>query len=318
MEMTISVIVPTYNRVEVLLNCMQGIEKQTRYPDEIIVVVRNTDENTLNQLSAISIKNLKIVLIEQTGVIAALNFGIEKSTGSIVVLTDDDTVPHKNWLEKIEKYYLTEPRVGGVGGRDIVHSRGKPIPAAKEKVGIIKPYGRIIGNHHIGTGNAREVDILKGANMSFRKDALIGLKFDEKLKGTGAQVYNEMEISLSVKKKGWKLIYDPQLCVDHFPAERFDEDRRNSFNEIAFFNMAHNETYSILKHFKSFNRILYLTWAVIVGSKSSPGLVQFIRILPSQKNIALRKVILALKGRWGGWKTWRGSLEKAFLEPVSD
>ena len=311
MNMTISVIVPTYNRVEALLNCMQGIKRQTRYPDEIIVVVRNTDERTLQYLSTITIKNVKVVLIEQTGVIAALNFGIQQSSGSILVLTDDDTVPYTNWLEKIESYYLTKPNVGGVGGRDIVHSRGKAIPAVKQTVGIIKPYGRIIGNHHIGIGNAREVDILKGANMSFRKEAIQGLKFDERLKGTGAQVYNEMEISLSVKKKGWKLIYDPQLCVDHFPAERFDEDRRNGFNETAFFNMAHNETYSILKHFKFVNRIVYLFWAVIVGSKSSPGVVQFIRILPSQKNVALKKVILALKGRWGGWKTWRGSLEKA-------
>jgi glycosyltransferase involved in cell wall biosynthesis len=311
MNMTISVIVPTYNRVEALLNCIKGIKRQTRYPDEIIVVVRNTDECTLKRLSTTSIKNLKIILIEQTGVIAALNFGIEQSAGSIVVLTDDDTVPHVDWLEKIENYYRIESNVGGVGGRDIVHSRGKPIPAIKQNVGIIKPYGRIIGNHHIGVGKAREVDILKGANMSFRRDAIKGLKFDERLKGTGAQVYNEMEISLSVKKKGWKLIYDPQLCVDHFPAERFDEDRRNSFNETAFFNMAHNETYSILKHFKLVNRYLYLIWAITVGSKSSPGVVQFFRILPRQKNIAFKKIILAFKGRWGGWKTWRGSLEKA-------
>lgn len=309
MEMTISVIVPTYNRVEALMKCIQGIKRQTRYPEEILVVVRNTDTSTLKQLSASSIKNLKIVLIEQIGVIAALNSGIEQSKGSIVVLTDDDTVPHTDWLEKIENYYLIEPSVGGVGGRDIVHSRGRPIPAVKEKVGIIKPYGRIIGNHHIGIGSTREVDILKGANMSFRKNAIIGLRFDEKLKGTGAQVHNEMEFSLAVKKKGWKLIYDPKVCVDHFPAERFDEDQRNSFNDIAYYNIAHNETYSILKHFGRLNRLIYLTWVITVGSKSSPGILQCIRMLPSQKNMALKKVLLAFKGRWGGWKTWRDSLE---------
>lgn len=305
MEMTISVIVPTYNRVEALLNCMQGIERQTRYPNEIIVVVRNTDERTLSYLSTISIKNLKIVLIEKTGVIAALNFGIEQSSGSIVVLTDDDTIPHVNWLEKIENYYLTEPNVGGVGGRDIVHSRGKPIPAVKEKVGIIKPYGRVIGNHHIGIGSTREVDILKGANMSFRKDAILGLKFDEKLKGTGAQVYNEMEISLSVKKKGWKLIYDPHLCVDHFPAERFDEDKRNEFNETAFFNTAHNETYTLLKHSNWGRRLLFIVWIILVGSKASPGVVQFVRMLPSEKYNSFKKIIISYKGRVEGWKTWR-------------
>jgi GT2 family glycosyltransferase len=307
--MKISVIVPSYQRVDALLNCMEGIKKQTRYPDEIIVVVRNTDDSTLQYLSSINMENLKVALIEQTGVIAALNLGIKQSTGSIVVLTDDDTVPHSNWLERIENYYLSNPDIGGVGGRDVVHFRGEPVRAIKQQVGIIMPYGRIIGNHHIGLGNSREVDILKGANMSFRKEAIQGLKFDEKLKGTGAQIYNEMEFSLSVKKKGWKLIYDPQVCVDHFPAERFDEDKRNSFNETAFFNTAHNETYTLLKHSNWKRRLLFIGWIILIGSKSSPGVVQFIRMLPSQKRIALKKVLLAFKGRWGGWKTWRESLE---------
>lgn len=309
MSMTISVIIPTYNRVEALLNCVEGIKKQVRYPDEIIIVVRQSDESTLQYLSTVSIDHLKIAFVEKTGVIAALNTGIQQSNGSIVVLTDDDTVPHANWLEKIEHYYVTNPDLGGVGGRDIVHFRGEPIVAVKHQVGILKPYGRIIGNHHIGLGNAREVDILKGANMSFRRSAILGLTFDERLKGTGAQVHNEMEFSLAVKKKGWKLIYDPQVCVDHYPAERFDEDKRHSFNETAFFNMVHNETYSILKHFGGGNRTLYLFWGVIIGTKSAPGLVQCIRMLPSQKVMAIKKVLLAYKGRWGGWKTWRGSLE---------
>ncbi|AOZ92683.1 glycosyltransferase family 2 protein [Paenibacillus crassostreae] len=307
--MKISVIVPSYQRVDALLNCLEGIQKQTRYPDEIIVVVRNTDDSTLQYLSSIHMENLKIALIEQSGVIAALNLGIKESIGSIVVLTDDDTVSHSNWLEKIENYYVTNPDIGGVGGRDIVHFRGKPVEAIKQQVGIIKPYGRIIGNHHIGLGSTREVDILKGANMSFRKDAIRGMEFDEKLKGTGAQIYNEMEFSLSVKQKGWKLIYDPKVCVDHYPAERFDEDQRNSFNEIAFFNMAHNETYTLLKHSNWKRRLLYIGWVILIGSKSSPGVVQFMRMLPKEKYNSFKKILISYKGRWGGWKTWRGSLE---------
>lgn len=309
MNMTISIIIPTYKRVEALHKCLEGIRCQTRVPDEIIIIVRNTDHQTLQHLSLVKMANTKIVLIEKTGVIAALNQGIQQSNGSIVVLTDDDTVPHADWLELLERHYMLNPDIGGVGGRDIVHSRGVPIPAVKSQVGIIKPYGRIIGNHHIGLGSAREVDILKGANMSFRREAIQGLKFDEKLKGTGAQVHNELEFSLAVKSKGWKLIYDPKVRVDHYPAERFDEDQRNNFNETAFINAVHNETYSVLKHVTTINRVLYLCWVVTVGSKATPGVAQCIRLLPFQKGIALKKVRLALKGRWDGWRTWRESLE---------
>ncbi|MGG1876576.1 glycosyltransferase family 2 protein [Paenibacillus campinasensis] len=309
MNMTISVIIPTYHRVEALMNCMDGLLKQSRYPDEIIFVVRSTDDDTLQALSLRNLPNQTIALVEKSGLIHALNTGVQHSTGAIVVLTDDDTIPHSDWLEKIEQHYIQRPEVGGVGGRDIVHLRGEPIPAQRQEVGVIKPYGRIIGNHHVGLGGVREVDILKGANMSYRRAAIEGLRFDENLKGTGAQVHNELEFSLSVKKQGWKLIYDPEVCVDHYPAERFDEDKRNAFNETAFLNMSHNETYSLLKHLSGARRILYVLWIIIVGSKSSPGLLQCIRMLPSQKGTAFKKAWLALKGRWGGWRTWRGSLD---------
>lgn len=312
MSMKISVIVPTYNRVDSLSECLKGLERQARYPDEIIVIVRNTDKKSLQLLSLMYIQNLKVVLIEQAGVVAALNLGIQQSSGSIVVLTDDDTVPHSDWLEKIEFHYLKNPEVGGVGGRDIVHVRGEAIIAYKNEVGIIKPYGRIIGNHHIGTGEAREVDILKGANMSFRRAAILGLRFDDELKGTGAQVYNEMDFSLSVKKRGWQLIYDPSICVNHYPAERFDEDRRVGFNETAFFNKAHNETYTILKHSGRIRRWMYMGWILLIGSKASPGALQCIRMIPKEKRHSFRKVLISYKGRVGGWKTWRLSRSVKF------
>lgn len=307
--MTISVIVPTYNRVDALSNCLKGLTNQRIRADEIIVVVRAEDISTLQCLSAMAISNLKMIFVDMSGQVAALNAGVKAASGSIIAITDDDTIPHPDWLEKIVKHFEQDTSIGGIGGRDIVHHRGLPVEASKTTVGKITSFGRIIGNHHIGLGEVQKVHILKGANMSFRTEALNGLRFDTNLKGTGAQVHNDMEFSLSVKSNGWNLIYDPQVCVDHFPSERFDEDKRNSFNETAVFNTAHNETYAILKHSRMINRTMYLFWVVIVGSKSSPGVLQFIRMLPSQKNVALRKVLLALKGRWDGWKTWRRSLE---------
>ncbi|MFI2857936.1 glycosyltransferase family 2 protein [Paenibacillus sp. JSM ZJ436] len=308
MKMTISVIIPTYQRVEVLIHCLEGLRQQRRQADEIVVVVRDTDVETRRFIEKIEDENLVMAVVVRGGMIAALNCGIQNSTGSILAFTDDDTVPHPDWLEQLEHHYQSDARVGGVGGRDIVHIRGTAIEPMKSQVGIIKPYGRIIGNHHIGMGNPRKVDVLKGANMSFRRQAIAGLWFDERLKGTGAQVHNELEFSRAVKAKGWKLIYDPQVCVDHFPAERFDEDQRNSFNETAFFNMAHNETYAMLKHASLSRRVLYLLWVAAVGSKSSPGLLQCLRMLPEQRYVALVKLCIVAKGRWGGWNTWKRSL----------
>jgi hypothetical protein len=45
----------------------------------------------------------------------------------------------------------------------------------------------LIGNHHLGVGEPREVDVLKGVNMSYRRTAIADIHFDERMRGTGAQ-----------------------------------------------------------------------------------------------------------------------------------
>ena len=168
----------------------------------------------------------------------------------------------------------------------------------------------MIGNHHLGVGEPREVDVLKGVNMSFRQEAMsttgyayAQLRFDERMRGTGAQVHFEMAFTLALKRAGWKLIYDPQVAVDHYPAQRFDEDQRNNFNEIAFINLVHNETLVLLEHLPPLRRAVFLLWAILVGTRDCLGLIQGLRFLPKQGQLALKKWLASLRGRWQGWQT---------------
>ena len=55
-------------------------------------------------------------------------------------------------------------------------------------VGKLAWFGRLTGNHHLGVGGGREVDVLKGVNMSFRREAIADLRFDQRMRGSGAKV----------------------------------------------------------------------------------------------------------------------------------
>ena len=61
------------------------------------------------------------------------------------------------------------------------------------------------------------------------------MHFDRRMKGTGAQAHFEVSFCLSLKRAGYKLLYDPQIVVDHYLAERFDEDIRDRFNSVCIF-----------------------------------------------------------------------------------
>ncbi|MEH1822703.1 MAG: glycosyltransferase [Nostoc sp.] len=299
-----TVLIPTYRRPQDLSRCLLALQEQTKPVDQVIVVVRDTDAETWQFLAQLNTENLPLhtVKVTEPGVVAALNAGLAAVEGDIVSITDDDAAPHPDWLERIAAYFICDSRLGGLGGRDWVHHGSKLEDESRPVVGQLQWFGRVIGNHHLGVGEPREVDILKGVNMSFRTQAIGQLRFDERMRGTGAQVHFEMAFTLTLKRAGWKIIYDPNVAVDHYPAQRFDEDQRNNFNEIAFINLVHNETLALLEHLPFIRRIVFLFWAVFVGTCDSLGLVQWLRFLPSQGQLAGKKLLASWRGRWQGYK----------------
>ncbi len=305
--MTITVIVPTYQRPLDLARCLEALQKQTRPADEVLVVVRDTDTATWTFLEAFDPDSLRLrtTKVRVSGVVAAMNAGLDVAQGEIIAFTDDDAAPHHDWLARIETHFLCDDRVGGVGGRDWVYHGIDLEEGTKEVVGQVSWFGRVIGNHHIGVGEARCVDVLKGVNMSFRRSAIKKLHFDERMRGTGAQVHFEIAFSLALRRAGWKLIYDPKVAVNHYPARRFDEDQRNSFNEIALTNAVHNETLVLLEHLSPIQRSAFLVWATLVGTREAMGFIQWLRFLPTEGLLAGQKLLASLSGRWQGWQTWQ-------------
>ena len=275
--MKLSVLVPTYRRPTFLARCLGALERQTRPPDQVLVVTRESDAETIAFLEhLLSPLPLEIARVDEPGQVAALNAGLDMASGDVVAITDDDAAPHRDWLQRIEKHFADDPDVAGVGGRDWLHNG--PLNRDVRTVGTIQWFGRRIGNHHRGTGPARYVDVLKGANMSYRMSAIRALRFDSRLLGSGAQVHNDMCFSLRLRTCGRQLLYDPAVGVDHFTAERFDDDARVTRSREAIANEAHNETLGILEYLPRSRWVVFLLWSALIGHRGLPGVLQCVRL----------------------------------------
>ncbi|MEG4321327.1 MULTISPECIES: glycosyltransferase family 2 protein [unclassified Microcoleus] len=307
--LTISVVIPSYCRPQDLARCLDALKKQKLPADEVLVVVRDTDTETWTFVQTLNPQflPLRTATVSESGVVAAMNAGMDAACGDIIAFTDDDATPHTDWLERIAAHFLSDSSIGGVGGRDWVYHGTQLEEGEREVVGQVQWFGRVIGGHHLGVGEAREVDVLKGVNMSFRRSAIGQMHFDRRMRGTGAQVHFELAFSLALKRAGWKLIYDPKVAVDHFPAQRFDEDRRNQFNDIASFNAVHNETLVLLENLPLTRRTAFIFWATLVGTRDAPGFLQWLRFLPKERTLAGQKLLASLRGRWQAWETWQQS-----------
>src|SRR6266851_1586652 len=163
--MELSVVIPTYQRSAELRRCLDGLAAQTRMPAEVLVMAHDDDARTWEVLSDAP-KDLPVRGIprDSAGVVAALNAALHTAVGELVAITDDDAVARPHWLERLERRFRADARLGGVGGRDMVHDAAGSGVGAEPVVGVIRRYGRVIGNHHLGTGGARRVELLKGVN----------------------------------------------------------------------------------------------------------------------------------------------------------
>jgi glycosyltransferase involved in cell wall biosynthesis len=307
-SLKVSVIVPTYRRTADLARCLAALEAQERRADEVIVIARHDDYATLDWLRTREANRPDprrwIVLVHKPGVVAAYNLGIDSASGDVLCFTDDDAAPHSDWIARIARAFGSDPALGGLGGRDIVHERNGILQGQKPRVGIVRWYGRTIGNHHIGHGAAREVQVLKGVNMAFRREAIGTLRFDARLRGTGAQVHCELAFSLDVERRGWTLIYDPSLLVEHFPAQRSDEDQRFTFNDAAFYNASFNLRLIMCEYLTPPGRWAFVVYSTLIGDRADPGFLRALSLAFERGGVALalRKWRVGLRAMRGAWQ----------------
>lgn len=302
----ISVLVPTYRRTTELKRCLAALAAQVRPAEQIVVIVRDTDSETqafLNGLSQ-SMPNLQTATVSEAGVVAAMNAGLAIARGDLIALTDDDAAPRPDWLARIEQHFAADERLGGVGGRDWVYHDGVLQQGPPRDAGQMNWFGRVTAGHHLVAGPAREVYVLKGVNCAYRAAPLHEVGFDTRMAGAGAQVHWELALGLAMRRRGWKLLLDPGIAVDHYPAVRFDEDQRRAFNELAARNAIANETLVIFEHLSGPARAAYLAWAALVGTSASPGVLQVPRLVLLRRPHPLRLWRATIHGRIAGLKTY--------------
>lgn len=96
-EQHISVIIPCFNNHKTILGTIYSLEKQTKVPNEIIIV----DDGSTPNISTIIEENKKIQIIRQKnkGAAAARNIGLSHATGEYVIFVDADVEFYPNAIE---------------------------------------------------------------------------------------------------------------------------------------------------------------------------------------------------------------------------
>jgi GT2 family glycosyltransferase len=131
--MKISVIIPTYKRIDKLQDCLDSMLQQTFPKDdyEILVVEDGSHSGAEDLVKKLQkdFPNIHYFWRTNAGPAAARNVAIKSAQGEVCAFTDDDCTVPPDWLEKLWDGFQKHPEVTGVGGRmeppeDLVKKNG--------------------------------------------------------------------------------------------------------------------------------------------------------------------------------------------------
>ena len=123
-QLTWSLVVPTFNRLEILREALKCVVAQTRPPIEIIVVDSSPDSKTnelivTTEFAGYSVPiDLVYILSSDISITIQRNTGIDRCNGAIVCFIDDDTFIEPDFAERILEVYEQDcnAQIAGIQG----------------------------------------------------------------------------------------------------------------------------------------------------------------------------------------------------------
>ena len=250
MNPKIAVIIVSYNCPEHIKRNLDSLRAQTRKPDQIIIVDNNSKDPSC--LAPYKTEAEIVYNSVNTGFCAANNEGLKKveSQTNYVLFLNPDAFLTESFLEKALEFMENPENAncGAMSGILLGYDPEKEAPNGRyDSTGIFPtPYGKwfdrdqgqLINSHLYQT--KEEVPALCGALMLCRKEALMNAAFKDKTvwDSTFFMYKDDIDLSLRLRKKGWKLMFVPELIAYHC---RGWQANRSAMSKEARLGSARNE-----------------------------------------------------------------------------
>ncbi len=243
----ISLIIPTYNRVNSLNRLLLSLKKQSlpqKYFEIIIINNACTDETqSLCEQFSNQLRNLRLVYEPTAGLLAARNSGVLAAKGEILTFCDDDIEPNPAWLSAIMNIMVSHSDIMLLGGNnkgafEISQPTFVNSLWIQDEYGIrINPYYSLIENINQSMPAPSHTYIM-GCNFTTRRSVVnVAQGFGpDCMPNIIWQGDGETRVSEVAEKMG-KVWLDPKVSVLHWmPSSRLTKeyiDKRKLYFDIA-------------------------------------------------------------------------------------
>ncbi|MCY1643389.1 glycosyltransferase family 2 protein [Methylorubrum sp. SL192] len=219
----ISVVIPTRDGLDVLRPCIDSLLNYADPLMEIVIVDNNSEHpETFEYFSRIKrdSRRIKIIRSEEPFNFSRLcNIGVENSSGGIICLLNNDTEVIAPGMFERARAWLSIPDIGIVGARLLYPDRTIQHFGVYTGVGVHgiaeHCYHNLQDSHHSNFSKSKllqQFNAVTGACLFIRKEDYISCGgCDESL----PVAYNDVDLCLSIREKGLKVICDPDIRLLH-------------------------------------------------------------------------------------------------------
>jgi len=207
---SVSIILATRNRGEVVKRAVDSLLALDPAADEILVVDQSDDDRTHGALATLATGGrLRYLRQHETGLSRARNLGLKESRGDLLVFTDDDCEAPRDLVAAVASVFARMQQVGIVFGgvRAAPHDAGAGLIPSCERADEIVV--RTIADHHLLGG--------MGACMAARRELLLKLGGFDVCLGAGAAFHaaEDTDLGLRALVAGSSVAETPAIHVLH-------------------------------------------------------------------------------------------------------
>jgi cellulose synthase/poly-beta-1,6-N-acetylglucosamine synthase-like glycosyltransferase len=221
----ISVIIPAYNAEKTISSTLEALLNQnySKNKYEIIVVDDGSADNT--KIIVKKFKKVKLIQQKHKGPAAARNLGVKHAKGDIVLFTDADCIPDKNWIR-----YMIEP----FKNPEIVGVSGTYKTLNKESL-IARFVGYEIEQRHEKMKKQKCIDFIGTFSAAYRKNIFLQFGgFDTCFKTSSGE---DIEFSYKLADCGLKMVFQPKAFVYHKHPDNLQKYLKQQFFRAFWRNL---------------------------------------------------------------------------------
>ncbi len=209
--MKFSIVMPTFNRRDILINCLKHLEKQT-FPIkefEVVIVDDGSSDNTssaIKKFKKTSKLKINYTFVNHVGPTVARNIGLRKAKGEYIALVNDDMLPDKHWLAEHIKIHEKEKGVAVLGFID-----WDPNIEINYFMRFIAPYGPQFDFRIKDWNNCGYKNFLT-SNLTMDRKWLEMENFNEDINFASCE---DIDLGIRLEKRGIRVVYNPKAIVYH-------------------------------------------------------------------------------------------------------